>query len=161
METRLRALEEQVARLSGRVGQLEERLAALPPPAQAWPEGEPQLPIPAAGVEMSRWVTLVGRSCVVLGGAFLIRALTDGGTLPGGIGVALGMAFAAVWVFFAHRTGAKGATLSAGFHGVTAAVIAYPLILEATARLGAMSSTVAALALVAFTALLLMVSWRD
>ncbi len=161
METHLRALEEQVARLSGRVDQLEERLAALPPPAQAWPEGEPQLPIPAAGVEMSRWVTLVGRSCVVLGGAFLIRALTDGGTLPGGIGVALGMAFAALWVFFSHRAGAKGATLSAGFHGVTAAVIAYPLVLEATVRLGAMSSTVAALTLVAFTALLLMVSWRD
>jgi len=161
METRLQALEEKVTRLSERVDQLEARLAGLPPPALPWPEGEPQLPIPSVGAEMSRWVTLVGRSCVVLGGAFLIRALTDGGTLPGGVGVALGMVFAAIWVFFSHRAGVRGATLSAGFHAVTAALIAYPLILEATARMGAMSSSVAALALVAFTALLLWVSWRD
>jgi hypothetical protein len=161
METRLRALEEQVTRLSERVDQLEGRLAALPPLAPAWPEGEPQLPIPAAGAEMSRWVTLLGRSFLVLGGAFLIRALTEGGPLPGRVGVALGIVFATTWVFFSHRAGASGATLSAGFHGVTAALIAYPLVLEATARLGAMSSLVAALTLVGFTALLLMVSWRD
>ncbi len=161
METRLRALEEQVTRLTGRVEQLEEKLAALPPPAPAWPEGEPQLHLPPAGAEATRWVTLVGRSCIVLGGAFLIRALTEGGTLSGGVGVALGLAFAATWVFFAHRAGAKGATSSAGFHGVTAALIAYPLILEATTRMGAMSSLAAALALVAFTGLLLVVSWRD
>ncbi len=161
METRLQALEEKVTRLSERVGQLEERLPAIPPPAPAWPEGEPQLLSPSAGAEMSRWVTLAGRSCVVLGGAFLIRALTDGGTLPGGGGVALGVAFAAIWVFFSHRAGARGAISSAGFHAVTAAVIAYPLVLEATARLGAMSSLAAASTLVGFTALLLMVSWRD
>ena len=161
METRLRALEEQVTRLGERVDHLEKNLAALPPLAPAWPEGEPHLPIPAAGAEMSRWVTLLGRSCVVLGGAFLIRALTEGGTLPGGVGVALGIVFAAASVFFAHRAGASGATLSAGFHGVTAALIAYPLVLEATARMGAMSSGVAALTLVVFTALLLAVSWRD
>jgi hypothetical protein len=161
METRLQALEEKVTRLSERVDQLEERLAALPPLAPAWPEGEPQLPIPATGAEMSRWVTLLGRSFVVLGGAFLIRALTEGGPLPSGVGVALGMVFAATWVFFSHRAGAKGATLSAGFHGVTAALIAYPLVLETTARLRAMSTGVAALTLVGFTALLLVVSWRD
>jgi hypothetical protein len=161
METRLQALEEKVTRLSERVDQLEERLAALPPLAPAWPEGEPQVPIPAAGAEMSRWVTLLGRSFLVLGGAFLIRALTDSRTLPSGGGVALGMVFAATWVFFSHRAGAKGATLSAGFHGVTAALIAYPLVLETTARLRAMSTGVAALTLVGFTALLLVVSWRD
>jgi hypothetical protein len=161
METRLRALEEQVTQLSERVGHLEERLAALPPLPPAWPEGEPHLPVPSTGAEMSRWVTLLGRSCVVLGGAFLIRALTEGGTLSGGVGVALGILFAATSVFFAHRAGASGRTLSAGFHGVTAAAIAYPLVLEATARLGAMSSWVAAVTLVGFTGLLLMVAWRD
>jgi hypothetical protein len=110
---------------------------------------------------MVRWVTLLGRTCVVLGGAFLIRALTDSRTLPAGVGVALGMVFAATWVFFSHRAGASGARLSAGFHGVTAALIAYPLIWEATTRLGSMSTLVAALTLIGFTALLLGVSWRD
>ena len=164
METRLQAVEEKVTRLNERVDQLEQKLAALPSPSfsTAWPEGKPQLPeVPSAGVEMARWATFLGRSCVVLGGAFLIRALTDSRTLPSGVGVALGMLFAAVWVFFSRRAGASGATLSAGFHGVTAALIAYPLILETTTRLGVMSSLVAALTLIGFTALLLMASWRD
>jgi hypothetical protein len=164
METRLQAVEEKVTRLSERVDQLEQKLAAVPFPSfsTSWPEGKPQLPeIPSAGVEVARWATFLGRSCVVLGSAFLIRALTDSRMLPSGVGVALGMLFAAVWVFFSHRAGASGATLSAGFHGVTAALIAYPLVLETTTRLGAMSSWVAALTLVVFTALLLMVSWRD
>ena len=162
MESRLQALEEKVTRLSARVDQLEQRLTELPLPSlpPAWPEGGPQL-VPPAGGEMVRWVTLLGRSCVVLGGAFLIRALTDSRMLPSGIGVALGMVFAAAWVFFSHRAGASGATLSAGFHGVTAALIAYPLVLETTARLRTMSSLVAALTLVGFTALLLVASWRD
>lgn len=163
METRLQALEEKVTRLSERVDQVEQRVAALPFPSlpPAWPGGEPQLQVPSAGPEIARWVTFLGRSCVVLGGAFLIRALTDSRTLPGGVGVALGMVFAATWVFFSHRAAASGAALSAGFHGVTAALIAYPLVLETTTRLGAMSSSVAALTLTGFTALLLWVSWRD
>jgi hypothetical protein len=162
METRLQTLEEKVTLLSERLERVEQALAALPPPSSTWPEGEPSLQeLPATRAELTRWVTFLGRSCVVLGGAFLIRALTDGRILPSGLGVALGILFAATWVFFAHRAGASGATLSAGFHGVTAAVIAYPLVLETTTRLGVMSSGVAALTLVGFTALLLMVSWRD
>lgn len=164
MESRLEALEEKVTRLGERVDQLEQRLAVLPAAAfpGAWPEGQPHLlEAPSAGVTVARWVTLLGRSCVVLGGAFLIRALTDSRMLPGGVGVALGLLFAAAWVFLSHRAAASGAALSAGFHGVTAALIAYPLILETTTRLNAMSSWVAALTLVGFTALLLIASWRD
>jgi hypothetical protein len=163
METRLQALEDKVTRLSERVDQVEHRVAELPIPSlpPAWPEGEPHFRVPSAGPEIAHWVTLLGRSCVVLGGAFLIRALTDSRTLPSGVGVALGMVFAATSVFFSHRAGASGATLSAGFHGVTAALIAYPLVLEATTRLGAMSSLVAALTLVGFSTLLLVASWRD
>ncbi len=160
----METLEEKVSRLSERVDQIEQRLAGLSFPAfpPAWPGAEP-LPqaVPSTSTEMTRWLTLLGRSCLVLGGAFLIRALTDSRTLPSGIGVALGMVFAAAWVFFSHRAGASGATLSAGFHGVTAALIAYPLVLETTTRLGTMSSPVAALTLTAFTGLLLWASWRD
>jgi len=160
----METLEDKVTRLSARVDQIEQRLATLSFPSlpPAWPGTEPRpQEAPSAGAEMTRWVTFLGRSCLVLGGAFLIRALTDSRTLPSGVGVALGMAFAAVWVFFSHHAGARGATLSAGFHGVTAALIAYPLVLETTTRLGAMSSLTAALTLIAFTALLLWASWRD
>ena len=44
---------------------------------------------------------------------------------------------------------------------MVAALIAYPLVLEATTRLGAMSTVVAALTLLAFTGLLLLAAWRD
>ena len=160
----METLEEKVSRLSERVDQIEQRLAGLSFPSfpPAWPGAEARPPaVPSTSAEMTRWLTFLGRSCLVLGGAFLIRALTDSHTLPSGVGVALGMVFAAAWVFFSHRAGARGATLSAGFHGVTAALIAYPLVLETTTRLGAMSSLVAALSLVGFTALLLWASWRD
>ena len=92
METRLQALEEKVTRLSERVDQLEQKLVALPIHSfsTAWPAGEPHLQVPFAGVEMARWLTFLGRSCVVLGGAFLIRALTDSRAVPSGAGVALG-----------------------------------------------------------------------
>ncbi|HZJ55040.1 MAG TPA: hypothetical protein VFD38_12940, partial [Myxococcaceae bacterium] len=131
---------------------------ALP---QAWPLNESSLPAPSSRTEITGWATLLGRSFLALGGAFLIRALTDGRILPGGLGVALGIAFAATWILFAHRAAARGAALNAGFHAVVAALIAYPLVLESTTRLGVMSTSVAALTLIGFTGLLLMASWRD
>jgi len=162
-ETRLLALEEKVTQLAARLDQMEQRLSGLSLPSvpRAWPLDESTVHAPSARTEMARWVTFLGRSCVVLGGAFLIRALTDGRILPGGMGVALGIAFASTWILFAHRAATRGATVSAGFHGVVAALVAYPLILEATVRLAAMSPSAAALVLVGFTVLLLWVSWRD
>ena len=163
MENRLEALEQKVAQLAGRVDQLEQRLAGAPLSSvpQAWPLGEATLPGPAGRTEVGRWVTYLGRSCLVLGGAFLIRALTDARVLPGALGVALGIGFATIWILFAHRAATAGATVSAGFHAGVAALIAYPLILESATRLGAMSTSAAALVLVVFTVLLLAVSRRD
>ena len=39
-------------------------------------------------------MTLIGRVCLILGGATLIRALVDAGTIRNGWGVALGLAYA-------------------------------------------------------------------
>ena len=162
-EDRLRTLEEQVTRLTRRVDQLEQRLPgmSLPSLPEAWPLDESSPRDTSGRAEIAGWATLLGRSCLVLGGAFLIRALTDGRILPGGPGVALGIAFAAAWIFFSHRAAARGAPLSASVHAVVAALISYPLILESTTRLGVMSTPIAALTLVGFTGLLLMAAWRD
>jgi len=162
VQVRLESLEAQVRRLAERLDEMEQRVSGLPLPAL--PSGWPLPEVAQAGAKLAqptRWVTLLGRSCLVLGGAFLIRALTDGGILPGAVGVALGLLFAATWIAFAHRAASSGAALSAGFHGAVAAVIGYPLILESTTRLGVMSPAAGAVTLLAFTGLLLGVAWRD
>lgn len=163
MEGRVQGLEEKVTRLTERVDQLEQRLSgmALPSAPQSWPLPEGEVGTPRERTEVSRWVTFLGRSCLVLGGAFLIRALTDGGVLSAGPGVAFGVAFAATWLVLAHRAAMAGAKLSAAFHAVVGALIAYALILEATIRLAVMSTPAAALTLAGFTGLVLAVAWRN
>jgi hypothetical protein len=163
MEGRVQELDEKLTRLTERVDRMEQRLSAMALPSlpQTWPLPEGEVGTPKERTEASRWVTFLGRSCLVLAGAFLIRALTDGGVLSAGPGVAFGVAFAATWLILAHRTALAGAKLSAAFHAVVGALIAYSLILEGTIRLAVMSVPAAALTLVGFTGLVLAVAWRD
>jgi hypothetical protein len=104
---------------------------------------------------------LVGRSLLVLAGAFLLRALTEGGTLETATGVTLGVAYAAVWVVAAARAAARGSQTSAGFHSVCSALIAYPLLFEASTAFGVLSSTAAAVAVAGTTAAGLVVASRS
>src|SRR5512140_3791720 len=111
--------------------------AALSDAAEAADEGAP----------VANALTLAGRSFLVLGGAFLLRAITEGGRLPVFVGALLGLAYALFWIGAAWRTGSRGARTSANVHGVTAALIAFPLVGEAATRLAAFSPFVAAVAL--------------
>jgi hypothetical protein len=91
---------------------------------------------------------LLGRTLVVLGGGYLIRALTDAGVLPPLGGVALGLLYAAFWLAAAERAAAAGQRASASFHGGAAGLIAFPLLWETTTRLGFLHPPVAAALLV-------------
>ncbi|WP_242343261.1 hypothetical protein, partial [Anaeromyxobacter terrae] len=102
-------------------------------------------------------VSLVGRTLLVLAGAFVLRALADAGTLPASLGVALGLAYAGTWLGIALRTGAAA---SAGFHGAAAALVGFPLLYEAASRFGLVSPPAAAALLSAFTAAALAVAAR-
>src|SRR5262249_52696528 len=103
---------------------------------------------------------LVGRTCLALGGAFLIRALSDGKVLSLGVGIALALALAIASLAFSYRDAKLEKALSATFHGITAALIAYPLALETATRLGAMTPSAAAAVVAGITALLLLTAWR-
>lgn len=105
-------------------------------------------------------LALVGRTIIALGGGFLIRALTDADIVPAGGGVALGIAYALAWLFLADRTAAAGARVSASYHGLTGGLVAYPLLVEATARFGLLSPPVALAVLVAVFAAGLAVAYR-
>src|SRR5207344_3452383 len=105
-------------------------------------------------------LTQVGRSCLVLGGAFLIRAMTDSGTLPRSIGAALGLAYALLWIAMADRAAKRGRESSGAFLGVTAVIIAYPLVVETSTRMAIFSPAGAALILAVLTAACVAVGYR-
>lgn len=97
-----------------------------------------------------RLVALAGRSLIVLGGAFLLRALTDAGLLPASGGMIAGLLYAAVWLVLADRQREAEQRSSVVFHSFTAALIAYPLLIEATVRFHSLSAGWASLLVVLF-----------
>ncbi len=167
MEDRLTALESRVQELSAsertlleRLQRLEEKLAhmerALPAPA---PEIETALTAPDAAT-VTGVVSLLGRALVVLGGAYLLRALTESGALPRQAGMGLGLVYALSGLYFAHRAAKGGQSQSAVGHGLTSAAIAYPLLWEGALRTAALGAIPAAVGLGGFAAACLFLAWR-
>ena len=161
MDDPVSGLEKQVAELARSLRSVEARVAALegsatPLPLQvAEPGPAPGLAsVPSAAAEpaVPSIVALAGRCLFVLAGAFLVRALTDSGALPHAAGVALGLAYALTWLVLADRAGRAGFKAAANAWGVTALVIACPLIWEASTRFGVLRPTAAAAVLFAVAA---------
>lgn len=150
-----------IERLEQRVAALERALAN----AQAIPplETESLLPPPlsadaaAAEWNVSALVALSGRTLMVLGGAYLLRALSEGGALQPVSGVAAGFAYAAVWLALAWRAPSR---LSASFHGASVTLVAYPLLWEAITRFALMTPTVGAFVLAGITGAALLTARR-
>jgi hypothetical protein len=78
-----------------------------------------------------------------------VRALTDSGTFPRGVGVVLGLAYALTWLVLADRAGRAGSAAAATAWGVTALLIACPLVWEAATRFDVLRPTAAAAVLFA------------
>ena len=174
MEDRLALLEQQVRTLTGTVASLERRLAAM---ESATAEGAgdglslaaspsasaaQELAGVAAGsrsdITVVTVLSLVGRTCLVLGGAYLLRALTDAGTLPRVGGTVLGLVYAVAWLVPAYRLDAVGRSLVAPFYGVATALVAFPILWEAAVRVKLLTPAQTALAMAAVTALALVVA---
>jgi len=171
MDDRFERLEKDVAMLVESVARLEQRLAALEGPAEPdlirraqLPQAEAPTPSKAppalgAAATATRILSLAGRSLLVLAGAFLLRAVTDAGTVPTSVGIGLGFAYAAVWLAATHVAARSGRPLSATFHGVCSAVIGYPLIWEATTAFKVLPPQAAVLAIAGVTGVGLAVAW--
>lgn len=152
-DARLSRLEDRLAGLELRLEALESRLAtdtgariraAEPAPASVASE-EPTDSVPGqAGVSI---VSLLGRFLIILGGAFLIRAATDAGTLPPTIGVTLGLVYGVAQLWLASRAAARGNDASANWFGFGGAFILLPLIAESTLDFGILAPSVAAILL--------------
>jgi len=163
MNDRIRRLEEKVETIGNTVDRLVRRVAALEQSLEGVPEiTEESVATPEEVASTAEgqglWAAiagtpaLAGRSLLVLAGAFLLRALTEAGTFASGTGIVLGVAYAVIWIVAAARAAAGGRQASAGFHSVCAALIADPLLFEASTSFGVLSPTVGAALLAGMTA---------
>ena len=105
-------------------------------------------------------LSLVGRLLLVLAGGFFLRAMTDAGTLAVPVGISCAFAYAAVWLFLSDRAGGRGRLPNAVFHALAAALLAFPLIVEATTRFKVLTGSGGAVVLSVASAALLFVAWR-
>ena len=168
LEAKVAALSEQVARFGDRLSALESgrpaaamnglrRVKHAEPPAPA--AGAASAADPALGL-VGAALAVGGRTLLVLAGAFVLRALTDSGTMPGWLGVALGFAYAATWIVAADRAAKAGQSLSAGVHGLAALIIAFPLLYESAAKFHLLGPAAATGAVALVTTALLAVAAR-
>jgi len=163
VEQHLDEIQRQIEGLTRELCEVKQRLETLEARGRAASDTAPeQAPAQAAGdvsdagatplMTPARTIPLIGRTLVILGGAYLLRALTssvltDSALLPPAGGAVAGLLYAAWWLVQADRSAAAGRRQSAVFLGLATALIAYPLIWETTARLEFLGASAAAAAL--------------
>jgi hypothetical protein len=146
-------LEARLVRLEEAIKALEARLDRLHPAASRTTT--------AAQVERSEiGFTLIGKSVLIVGGAYVIRALTELGVLANTAGIVLGFVYALVWMWFAERALRRGRRTVALFNAGTATLIAGALIWEATARFHALPPWLAGVGLLIAAGALLFIAGR-
>jgi len=140
-----------LAEIAAAVARLEERVSRIEHGARG---AERLAAIESAQSEPLRIdLALIGRSLIVFGGAYLLRAITDAALVPTPVGAGIGLGYAAALLALADRACARGRPASGAFHGATALAIAYPLIGELVVRFHLIGPTSgAALVLIVFAA---------
>ena len=177
MEERTARLESTVEQLRLAVLSLQQRLDALearrPGGTNAEAGALAEQPAPTSQAALSAGastrnpydpiavLSLVGRLLLVLAGGFFLRAMTDARVLAPPIGLSLGFAYALVWLFFADRAGGRRQVPSAVFHALAAAMVAFPLLVEAATRFKVLTGATSALAVTMLTAAMLFVAWHQ
>src|ERR1039458_4242619 len=141
------ALEREVHALAQRVLYLEQ-LAGLSASAGA-PESVSEAPSAHPLAEMPGMLPVVGRALLGLAGAYLLRALTESGTLTVEAGIGAGIVYALLWLFRAARSPATE-RLKTAFDSLPAVLILCPLLWEGTIRFHAIGAWTAACVLLAF-----------
>jgi hypothetical protein len=175
-------VDERYARLESAVGQLLDSVESLQQRVAALEEGHHPAAGPAAtgdgagarepglgllGARAKRgpydpivMLSMIGRLFLVLAGGFFLRAMTEAGVLAPAAGVALAFLYAGVWLYMADRSGRLGQSSGALFHALGAALVAFPLLLEATTRFKVIGVAGGAFGLVLLTAAFLFVAVR-
>ncbi len=109
--------------------------------------------------EAQNLVPLFGWSFMGLAGAYLLRAMTESGAMPGMAGALIGIAYAAYWLYLASCRALEKPIFST-VHGLTAAFILVPMVYETTVRFRLISLPVASGITVCFALLGLGIGWK-
>ena len=151
------ALECAVRDLTNRVAYIEQRIGLSAPAAPA--ASAPEIPVNHPLARMPAILPVAGRALLGLAGAYLLRALTESGTLPARAGIATGIAYALLWLVWAARTPASE-RLKTALDSLTAVLVLCPLLWEATVRFHAIDPRMAAAVLLLFAVFGMAISWR-
>jgi hypothetical protein len=154
-----RALEAEVHDLARRVAYLEQCVGTAPVDVPVEPSPAVQVPGASPPIETAGLIPLLGQSLLGLAGAYLLRALTESGYLPGRAGVACGILYSMVWLVWAART-PSSRRLEAALRSFTSVLVLCPLLWEATVRFQSVSNGMAGFLLLLFSVSGLVVSWR-
>ena len=157
----LRRLEE----IDHRLRKLEARLDGMPAAGGDIASSSEQTASPVrfpsrSGFSASAIAALTGRTSLVLGGGYLLRALADFGAIPVPIAVALGEVYALSWFVMADRAGAARKIASATFHGLAAVALIFPLFFEVSVKYRLLPPWTVAAGLTAVAGIGITVGWR-
>ena len=152
-----------LARLDGLsrvVEDLQQRTSALErerAPVQAASQVEtPPASVPVQAREkrdLAGLAPLAGWAFMGIAGAYLLRAITESGGMPGTIGAVAGILYAVAWLWLAAQKASR-------VHGLTSALILAPMLWEMTVKFHLLSIEVASGVLVAFAVVGLAVAWK-
>jgi hypothetical protein len=158
--------------LTERVKELEGRLAALEHPCQTqarhpevplgFPAVSPANAIPGAALAaqpQANVFSVFGKAVLGIAGAYVLRAIAESAILPSWIAVTVALLYAAAWLVWAACSPAR-APLARYSYAITAALILFPLLWEATVPFQMLAPPVTAAVLIAFLLLAVVVAGR-
>jgi hypothetical protein len=162
VSSRLEELSARLTELERRVHDLEHPWQMHSPPLE--PPAAPTIanlgPSEAPSAQPQPGVfSVFGRAVLGIGGAYLLRAAAESGTLPPRIAVALALAYATAWLVWAAWPRAQ-TRLARYSYAITAALILSPMLWEVTLRFRMLEPPVTAAVLAAFALLAMALAWR-
>ena len=167
LEAAVEQLGSTVRLLEQRIGQLEQQRPGMAPivAGQAPQPGERAGLLKAGRAARApddpiAILSLIGRLFLVLAGGFFLRAMTEAGLLIAPVGVSLAFSYSLAWLYLADRAGAREQPMVAAFHAAGFALVAFPLLVEATTRFQVLPPAGAALGLALLSAAGLWIAWR-
>ena len=158
LEERFEILEKRIATLEG---EWEPVVRSEPIPSAVVERGRAEVPEAVVEEESATdHLGLIGRTLVVLGGAYLLRAITEFAVLPGAIGSAIGFSYAMTFLWLADRDAAAGKIASARFHGWLSIALVCAIVWESATRFEILPPFAAAAVVLGFSVVAFEVAGR-